>query len=86
MKKQAIIHLLILKGFSYIFDQSYETMITVESRTFIMSTAEIDFTSEQPSQQVTLNCFKIGKIETTLDQWKVFCNAISRSIPKTPSW
>jgi formylglycine-generating enzyme len=87
MKKQVITIILILCGFSASFAQSYPKMITVEGGTFTMgdteSAGQID---EQPTHEVTLETFKIAKTETTVAQWKVFCNAIGLSMPETPSW
>jgi sulfatase modifying factor 1 len=87
MKKQATTFFLILAGFLTSFAQSYPTMITVEGGTFTMGDTEMEGESnEQPSHQVTLKTFKIAKTETTVAQWKVFCNATGRSMPETPSW
>lgn len=87
MKKQAITFFLILAGFLTSFAQSYPTMVTVEGGTFTMGDTEMEgYEREQPTHQVTLKTFKIAKTETTVAQWKVFCNATGRSMPETPIW
>ena len=87
MKKQTITLLLILLGFTCTFAQTYPEMITVEGGNFTMGDTEMEGdVSEQPIHQVTLKTFKIAKTETTVAQWKAFCNATGRSMPETPSW
>ncbi|EAZ95010.1 hypothetical protein FBBAL38_11714 [Flavobacteria bacterium BAL38] len=87
MKKQAITFFLILAGFLTSFGQSYPEMVNVVGGTFTMGDTEMEGEkNEQPTHQVTLKTFKIAKTETTVAQWKVFCNATGRSMPQTPSW
>jgi sulfatase modifying factor 1 len=87
MKKQAITFFLILAGFLTSFAQSYPEMVTVEGGTFTMGDTEMEGEkNEQPTHQVTLKTFKIAKTETTVAQWKVFCNATGRSMPEAPRW
>lgn len=87
MKKLAITFFLILVGISTSIAQSYPEMITVEGGNYTMGDTEMEGEkNEQPTHQVTLKTFKIAKTETTVAQWKVFCNATGRSMPETPSW
>jgi sulfatase modifying factor 1 len=87
MKKQTITLLLILLGFTTAFAQTYPEMITVEGGTFTMGDTEMEGNkNEQPSHQVTLKTYKIAKTETTVAQWKTFCNATGRSMPEAPKW
>ena len=87
MKKQAITLLLILVGFTSTYAQSYPEMITVEGGTFTMGNTDLEGEKdEQPTHQVTLKTYKIAKTETTVAQWKAFCEAKVRSMPKAPSW
>jgi formylglycine-generating enzyme required for sulfatase activity len=87
MKKQTITLLLILTGFTSTFAQTYPTMITVEGGTFTMGDTEMEGEKdEQPTHQVTLKTFKIAKTETTVAQWRAYCNATGRAMPETPSW
>ena len=87
MKKQAITLLLVLSGFSNTFAQSYPEMITVEGGTFTMGGTDKEGSDdEQPTHQVTLKTFKIAKTETTVAQWRAYCSATGRAMPKTPSW
>lgn len=87
MKKQTITLLLILLGFTCTFAQTYPEMITVEGGTFTMGDTEMEGEkNEQPTHQVTLKTFKIAKTETTVAQWRAYCNATGRAMPETPSW
>lgn len=87
MKKLAITLLLSLAGFANTYAQSYPEMVTVEGGTFTMGNTEVEGEKrEQPIHQVTLNTFKIAKTETTVAQWRVFCSAIGRAMPKPPKW
>lgn len=87
MKKQTITLLLILLGFTCTFAQTYPEMITVEGGTFIMGDTEMEGDAdEQPTHQVTLKTFKIAKTETTVAQWRAYCNATGRAMPEAPSW
>jgi formylglycine-generating enzyme required for sulfatase activity len=62
-------------------------MITVEGGTFTMGDTEMEGEAdEQPTHQVTLKTFKIAKTETTVAQWRAYCNATGRTMPETPSW
>ena len=67
--------------------QSYPEMIPVEGGTFTMGDTEMEGdANEQPTHQVTLKAFSIAKTETTVAQWRTFCNATGRQMPETPSW
>jgi formylglycine-generating enzyme required for sulfatase activity len=87
MKKQAITLLLSLLGFANSYAQNYPEMVTVEGGTFTMGDMEMEGEKrEQPTHQVTLKTFKIATTETTVAQWRVFCSATSRAMPKAPTW
>ena len=87
MKKQAITLLLILAGFTNTYAQSDPEMVTVEGGTFTMGDTSFEAgKDEQPTHQVTLKTFKIAKTETTVAQWKTFCNATGRAMPQAPEW
>ncbi|MDG1279297.1 MAG: SUMF1/EgtB/PvdO family nonheme iron enzyme [Algoriphagus sp.] len=87
MKKQAITFFLILAGFLTSFAQSYPEIVTVEGGTFTMGDTEMEVESdEQLTYQVKLKTFEIAKTETTVAQWKVFCNTTGRSMPEVPKW
>jgi formylglycine-generating enzyme required for sulfatase activity len=87
MKKQAITILLSLAGFANSYAQSYPEMVTVEGGTFTMGDMEMEGEKrEQPTHQVTLKTFKMAKTETTVAQWRAFCFATSRAMPKAPTW
>ncbi|CAN1548182.1 COG1262 Uncharacterized conserved protein [Flavobacteriaceae bacterium] len=85
MKKEAITLLLILAGFTNTYTQSYPEMVTVEGGTFTMGDTEMDGNKiELPTHQVTLKTFKIAKTETTVLQWRVYCDATGTKMPKSP--
>lgn len=70
-----------------VFAQSYPEMIIVEGGSFEMGDEQgIGEANEQPVHPVTLKTFSIGKTETTVLQWKAYCNATGRKMPETPSW
>lgn len=67
--------------------QNYPEMITVTGGTFKMGDTHGDGGSdEQPVHSVTVKTFKIAKTETTVLQWKTFCNATGRKMPDAPEW
>jgi formylglycine-generating enzyme required for sulfatase activity len=85
MKKETITLLLILAGFTNTYTQSYPEMVTVEGGTFTMGDTEMDGNKiELPTHQVTLKTFKIAKTETTVLQWRVYCDATGTKMPKSP--
>lgn len=67
--------------------QTYPEMISVTGGTFEMGDSEgIGEANEQPVHAVTLKGFSIAKTETTVLQWRTFCNATGREMPEKPSW
>ncbi|MFA5298789.1 MAG: formylglycine-generating enzyme family protein [Lutibacter sp.] len=87
MKKTAIITALYMCFLLSAHAQTYPEMILVEGGTFTMGDSEMEGeTNEQPAHSVTLKSFKIAKTETTVAQWRAYCNATGRSMPETPSW
>lgn len=40
----------------------------------------------KPVHSVTINSFSIGKYEVTVGQYKAFCTATGRTMPKAPEW
>jgi sulfatase modifying factor 1 len=81
--KQLFLSLLFI-GVINTYAQSYPEMITVEGGTFTMGdTAMKGGKYDKPTHQVTLNSFKIAKTETTVAQWKTFCEDKGIEIP---SW
>lgn len=64
---------------------SYPEMITVEGGTFTMGDTEMEGEEiELPIHKVTLKTFKIAKTETTVLQYKVYCDATSTKMPPSP--
>ena len=69
------------------YSQSYPEMITVEGGTFTMGDTEAEGGSdEQPTHEVTLKTFKIAKTQTTVAQYRAYCNAAGIKMPDPPSW
>ena len=64
--------------------QQYPEMIDVPGGSFNMGGTE--YKDEKPIHKVTLTSFSIAKTETTVAQWRVFCNATARSMPNAPNW
>lgn len=63
--------------------QEYPEMIKVEGGTFTMGDSEMEGEAdEQPAHDVTLITFYIAKTETTVLQYKTFCNATGRKFPE----
>ena len=63
--------------------QEYPEMIAVPGGTYTMGddTGEKD---EKPAHTVKVNTFRIAQTETTVAQWRVFCNATHRAMPEAP--
>lgn len=80
--------LLILIGISLTSHaQTYPEMISVEGGTFTMGDEwMLGDEDEQPTHEVTLKNFKIGKTEVTVAQYRAFCNATGKAMPETPDW
>lgn len=86
-KKTIVMLCIMLFALTKIQAQNYPEMITVEGGTFTMGDTEMEGEEdEQPSHEVILKTFKIAKTETTVAQWKTYCNATGRSMPEAPSW
>lgn len=61
----------------------YPVMIIVKGGTFTMGGTEND---EKPVHSVMVNDFSMSKYEITVTEYKTFCKATGRTMPKTPSW
>lgn len=69
------------------YAQTYPEMITVDGGTFTMGDVEGEGEAdEQPTHSVTLKTFSIAKTETTVAQYRAYCNATGKAMPQTPSW
>ena len=61
------------------------TMVGVPGGTFIMGSIDgVGYSNEQPAHQVTLSGYWIYKYEVTVAQYRVFCTATSRGLPRFP--
>jgi sulfatase modifying factor 1 len=83
------ISLLILSVF-FILNSSAQTtpeMIPVEGGSFLMGNDSLfEGNDAKPVHQVTLGGFRISKYEITVAQFRAYCKAKRRPMPKTPSW
>jgi sulfatase modifying factor 1 len=61
----------------------YPVMIKIKGGSFTIGGTEND---EKPVHSVTVDDFSMGKYEITVAQYKAFCKATGRTMPKTPSW
>jgi formylglycine-generating enzyme required for sulfatase activity len=66
--------------------QSYPQLVKVTGGTFTMGDEHgLGQEDEQPTHQVTLTDFYIGKTEVTVAQYRSYCNATGVSMPEEPS-
>jgi len=86
MKNKLLILILCVGG--SIFAQNLPEMVVVEGGTFVMGDdKDINGVSnESPSHSVTLAVFQIAKTETTVLQWKAYCEDTGRKMPAPPEW
>jgi formylglycine-generating enzyme len=62
-------------------------MVLVEGGSFTMgSSAKTAEEEERPAHKVTVSSFYISKHEVTVAQYKAFCTATKRQMPKPPKW
>lgn len=96
MKSKNIIPFLLivsvlLLGFSIFNKEQLESkapkidMVLVKGGSFQMGQADGEF-DEKPVFKVTLNDFYLGKYEVTVAQYRAFCEATGRSMPKKPKF
>jgi sulfatase modifying factor 1 len=89
MKHILILTMLIvaLSFTSRAYSQSYPEMITVDGGTFCFGNIESEGENdEQPTHEVTLKTFKIAKTETTVAQYRAYCNAAGVKMPEPLGW
>lgn len=60
-------------------------MITIPAGQFTMGSKYGDL-EEQPVHKVYLDSYEIGKYEVTVKQYRAFCEATGRQMPKAPTW
>ena len=67
--------------------QNYPDLIKVPGGSFTMGDEwGLGDDNEQPTHQVTLTDYFIGKTEVTVAQYRSYCNATGVSMPDEPSW
>ena len=67
--------------------QTFPELIKVTGGTFTMGDEySLGGKDEQPTHQVTLSDFYIGKTEVTVAQYRAYCNAEGVSMPEQPGW
>ncbi len=60
-------------------------MITIAAGKFIMG-SNVGFAYEKPVHAVYLDTYQIGKYEVTVAQYRKFCKATGKKMPKAPEW
>jgi len=85
---KAIYLLLVCISLSNIISaQDLPEMISIEGGTYKMGDETgLGNADEMPVHSVRLGSFKLAKTETTVRQWRVFCNATRRQMPDVPSF
>ena len=67
--------------------QEFPELIKVTGGTFTMGDEwGLGDDDEQPTHQVTLTDYYIGKTEVTVAQYRTYCNDTGVSMPEEPSW
>jgi formylglycine-generating enzyme len=67
--------------------QEYPEMVKVQGGIFLMGDSQgLGEKDEQPVHKVRLKSFSIAKTETTVAQWRAYCNATGLAMPDTPRW
>lgn len=67
--------------------QNLPELIKITGGTFTMGDEHgLGSEDEQPTHEVTLTDFSIGKTEVTVAQYRYYCNATGISMPEEPSW
>lgn len=68
-----------------LFGQDYPEMVKVKGGSFQMGDEKgLGQDNELPVHQVTLSDFSIARTETTVQQWKMFCQETGRAMPPAP--
>jgi serine/threonine protein kinase len=60
-------------------------LVFVQGGSFVMG-SEIASDDQKPAHTITVNSFSIDKYEVTVKQYRIFCEATGRKMPKEPSW
>ena len=60
-------------------------LVAIKGGTFMMGQANGEG-DEGPVHQVTIDDFSMGQYEVTVAQYRVFCEATNRTMPKEPAW
>jgi sulfatase modifying factor 1 len=84
MKKTILLLTLLVATTDAIYAQSYPEMIAIEGGSFKMGD-NYGPDNEQPVHTVVLKNFSIAKTETTVLQWKTYCNATGHKLQEAPS-
>lgn len=61
-------------------------MVFVTGGSFTMGNNSSDAMEEKPSHTVSITSFSMSKYETTVAEYKAFCQASGRTMPDAPSW
>lgn len=83
MKHLLLFTLFLLKT-TQLFAQIYPELVVVPAGEFLMGDSLSE--PDSPRHWVKLDEFKIAKTETTVWQWKQFCQETSQPMPQMPPW
>ena len=79
--------LVFLMSLTKIIAQQIPEMVKVEGGEFKMGDSQlVGFNDEIPPHTVFVDGFSIGKTEITVKQWKDYCEATGKEMPKAPDW
>lgn len=76
--------LLLLLVTEYGAAQEFPQMVDVAGGSFWMGETSADVTSRR--HEVVLSAFRIAQTETTVAQWRVYCEAVNIAMPSPPEW
>lgn len=83
MKTAIQVFLLVVTTGTVIRAQHIPDMIVVQGGSFVMGDDAGD-KDEKPAHPVTVKTFNIAKTETTVAQWREYCQATGRRMPEAP--
>ena len=85
--KTTILTLALVLASLFTTAQNTPELIKVTGGTFTMGDESgMGQSDEQPTHEVTLSDFSIGKTEVTVAQYRYYCSSTGISMPEEPSW
>ncbi|MDR0972072.1 MAG: formylglycine-generating enzyme family protein [Bacteroidales bacterium] len=89
MKNILLLFLLIFSNFVFSQTKPNISWVRVEGGTFLMGCSQSEeecYPDEEPKHKVTISTFEISPFEVTVKEYRMFCLATNRKMPKEPSW